>query len=50
MAQVERIVVEYLLVRGALPRIKRAGADHTGFAEIKELLEKAGSSKSSAGG
>ncbi len=46
--------MEYLLAHGADPRIKdkkvnstAAGwADHTGFAEIKELLEKAESSES----
>ena len=49
-----RPLVEYLLADGADPRIKdkkvnstAAGwADHTGFAEIKELLEKAESSES----
>ena len=53
-----RPLVEYLLAHGADPRIKdkkvngtAAGwADHAGFAEIKELLEKAKSRESSAGG
>ena len=50
--------MKYLLAHGADPRIKdkkvngtAAGwADHAGFAEINELLEKAESRESSAGG
>jgi ankyrin repeat protein len=53
-----RPLVEYLLAQGADPRIKdkkvngtAAGwADHAGFAEIKDLLEKAESRESSASG
>ena len=53
-----RPLVEYLLAHGADPRIKdkkvngtAAGwADHAGFAEIKDLLEKAESRESSASG
>jgi ankyrin repeat protein len=53
-----RPLVEYLLARGADPRVRdkkvngtAAGwADHAGFAEIKELLERAESTASGASG